>query len=102
MDAPKLVRIPIWGESRVGLEHAALRRDPVLRGDGVPGGAGAPVMLVAGFMAGDASLRVMARWLRDLGHRPCRAGIRANVDCATRTISRLGAAGQRPAGGPAP
>jgi pimeloyl-ACP methyl ester carboxylesterase len=83
------LRIPIWGESRAALEHAALRRDPVLRGEGVPRGDGAPVMLVPGFMAGDASLGVMARWLRDLGHRPCRARIRANVDCTTRTIERL-------------
>src|SRR4051795_4594787 len=89
------LRVPIWGESRAALEHAALRRDPVLRGQGVPRGDGAPVMLVAGFMAGDASLRVMARWLRDLGHRPCRAGIRANVDCATRTIERLEAEAER-------
>src|SRR3954470_15511267 len=83
------LRIPIWGESRAALEHAALRRDPILRGEGVPRGDGAPVLLIAGFMAGDTSLRVMARWLRDLGHRPCRAGIRANVDCTTRTIERL-------------
>jgi triacylglycerol lipase len=83
------LRIPIWAESRAGLEHAALRRDPVLRGEGVPRGDGAPVMLVSGFMAGDASLRIMARWLRDLGYRPGRAGIRANVDCTTRTIERL-------------
>src|SRR3954449_3971995 len=83
------LRIPIWGEARVAAEHAALRRDAVLRGEGVPRGDGAPVMLVAGFMAGDTSLRVMARWLRDLGYRPCRAGIRANVDCTTRTIERL-------------
>src|SRR3954452_8528933 len=83
------LRIPIWGESRAALEHAALRRDPILRGEGVPRGDGAPVLLIAGFMAGDTSLRVMARWLRDLGHRPCRAGLRANVDCTTRTIERL-------------
>src|SRR3954454_7409496 len=89
------LRIPIWGESRAGLEHAALLRDPVLRGAGVPRGDGAPVMLVAGFMAGDASLRLMARWLRDLGHRPCRAGIRANIDCTTRTIERLEAEAER-------
>src|SRR3954470_5938828 len=88
MSSLAALRIPIWGESRVAVEHAALRRDPVLRGEGVPRGDGAPVMLVAGFMAGDTSLRLMARWLRDLGHRPCRAGLRANVDCTTRTIER--------------
>ena len=89
------LRIPIWGESRAALEHAALRRDPVMRGEGVPRGDGAPVMLVAGFMAGDTSLGVMARWLRELGHRPCRARIRANVDCTTRTIERLEAEAER-------
>ena len=89
------LRIPIWGESRAALEHAALRRDPILRGEGVPRGDGAPVMLVAGFMAGDTSLGVMARWLRELGYRPCRAGIRANVDCTTRTIERLESEAER-------
>jgi triacylglycerol lipase len=83
------LRIPIWGEGRVAFEHAALLRDPVLRGDGVPHGDGAPVLLVAGFMAGDPSLSTMARWLRRIGYRPCRARIRANVDCATRAIDRL-------------
>jgi triacylglycerol lipase len=83
------IDIPIWREGRVALEHAALMRDPILRGAGVPRGDGAPVLLVPGFMAGDPSLRVMARWLKRIGYRPCRAGIRANVDCAERALSRL-------------
>jgi len=81
--------IPIWGESRAGLEHATLLGDPVLRGAGIPHGDGAPVMLVPGFLAGDTSLRLMARWLRRIGYRPCRAGIRANVDCTSRALERL-------------
>ena len=83
------LRIPIWREGRVALEHAALRRDPVLRGDGVPHGDGSPVLLVPGFMAGDPSLATMAGWLKRLGHAPCRARMRANVDCATRALDRL-------------
>jgi triacylglycerol lipase len=83
------LRIPFWRESLVPFEHAALQRDPIFQGVGVPRGDGAPVLLIAGFMAGDPSLALMARWLRDLGHRPCRAGLRSNVDCTTRAVERL-------------
>ncbi len=83
------LRIPIWGEARVALEHAALRSHPVLKGEGIPRGDGQPVLLVPGFLAGDASLELMAQWLRRLGYRPCRAGIRANVDCTARALDRL-------------
>ncbi len=83
------LRIPIWGEARVALEHAALRRHPVFRGDGVSAGDGAPVLLVPGFLAGDTSLGLMAGWLKRIGYRPCRAGIRVNVDCTSRAVDRL-------------
>jgi len=83
------LRIPIWREGLVPFEHAALMRDPIVHGVGVPRGDGGPVMLIPGFLAGDKSLRLMARWLRDLGHRPCRARIVANVDCTTRSVERL-------------
>lgn len=83
------LRIPIWGETRFALEHAALRRHPVFRGEGVPEGDGAPVLLIPGFLAGDVSLGVMARWLSRIGYRPCRAGMRANVDCTSRALERL-------------
>jgi len=85
------LRIPIWGETRFALEHAALRRHPVFRGEGVPGGDGAPVLLVPGFLAGDISLGVMARWLSRMGYRPCRAGMHANVDCTSRAVEHLDA-----------
>jgi pimeloyl-ACP methyl ester carboxylesterase len=83
------LRIPIWGEARVAFEHAALRRHPAFRGEGIAVGDGAPVLLVPGFLAGDVSLGVMAQWLARIGYRPCRAGIRANVDCTSRALERL-------------
>lgn len=83
------LRIPIWREARVALERAALSRDPVLKGQGVARGDGRPVLLIPGFMAGDLSLSLMAGWLGRLGYEPCRAGIRANVDCTARALERL-------------
>lgn len=83
------LRIPIWGEARAGLEHAALRRHAVFRGEGLALGDGAPVLLVPGFLAGDVSLGVMAQWLSRIGYRPCRAGMRVNVDCTSRALERL-------------
>jgi triacylglycerol lipase len=81
--------IPIWREGRIGLEAVRLRRDPVLRGEGVPPGDGSPVLLIPGFLAGDPSLRTMALWLRRIGYAPCRARMRINVDCTTRAVDRL-------------
>ena len=73
----------------MGLELAALLRDPVFRGEGVAHGAGQPVLLIPGFLAGDDSLRMMARWLKGTGHLPSRAGIRVNVGCSGSAIERL-------------
>ncbi len=73
----------------MGLELAALLRDPVLRGQGVKDGGGQPVLLLPGLLAGDDSLRIMARWLKGTGHRPSRAGIRMNVACSGAAIERL-------------
>jgi triacylglycerol lipase len=89
------IRIPIWREAGVGLERAALIRDPVAKGRGVPRGDGMPVMLIPGFLAGDISLELLARWLRRIGHRPCRASMRVNVDCTGRALDRLEVALQR-------
>ena len=80
---------PLWREARFGLETAALLRDPILRGDGVPEGRGRPVLLIPGFLAGDGSLAMMAGWLKRAGYRPSRAGMRLNVDCSGTTTTRL-------------
>jgi triacylglycerol lipase len=82
-------RPPLWREARLGLEAAALLRDPVLRGAGLRDGRGRPVMLVPGFLAGDASLGPMAGWLKRAGYRPARAGMVANVDCSGALLGRL-------------
>jgi pimeloyl-ACP methyl ester carboxylesterase len=80
---------PMWRESRVGLEAAALRRSPIWRGHGVPEGEGRPVMLIPGFLAGDGSLATMTQWLRANGYHTRRAGIRANVACSETACARL-------------
>lgn len=49
-----------------------------------------PVLLIPGFMAGDASLTVLAGWLRRRGHTVRTSGIRLNVGCAGRELARLG------------
>ena len=82
-----------WGahlrEIRWQGELARLLADPVYRGVGLPRGDGGPVLLIPGFLAGDASLSVMATWLRRLGHRPRRAGIASNVRCSDTAVDRL-------------
>jgi pimeloyl-ACP methyl ester carboxylesterase len=82
-----------WGrpfaELRWQAELARLVVDPVYAGRGVPRGDGGPVLLIPGFLAGDASLSVMGSWLRRIGHTPYAAGILANVDCSDRAVDRL-------------
>ena len=82
-------RPPLWREARIGLEAAALLRDPIFRGDGMADGRGRPVLLIPGFLAGDGSLSMMAGWLKRAGYRPSRAGIVANVNCAGTLLPRL-------------
>lgn len=86
---PRSARPPLWREARLGLEAAALLRDPVLRGAGLCDGRGRPVLLIPGFLAGDGSLGLMAGWLRRAGYRATRAGMRANVGCSGAAVERL-------------
>lgn len=78
-----------WRETRWQLELARLMVDPVWWGAGVHRGDGSPVLLIPGFLAGDASLSVMASWLRRIGYTPRRSGIAFNVRCADVTVDRL-------------
>jgi pimeloyl-ACP methyl ester carboxylesterase len=80
---------PLWRESRLGLEAAALLRSRVFKGIGVEDAGGQPVLLIPGFLAGDDSLGLMTQWLRRTGHRTRKAGIRSNVDCSSASVERL-------------
>jgi pimeloyl-ACP methyl ester carboxylesterase len=79
---------PLWGELRYSGELMRLLADAGLRSPRRVPDAG-PVLLIPGFMAGDASLTLMRQWLRRRGHRVAVSGLRANVDCAERTVSGL-------------
>ena len=88
MLAGEPVDLPLRGELRYGLELARLLRDPVFLRPSRRAGA-PPVLLVPGFMAGDASLAVLRGWLRRRGSRTSSAGMLLNVDCGERTVGRL-------------
>jgi triacylglycerol lipase len=80
---------PLWRESRIGLEAAALLRHPIHRGEGVAHADGQPVLLIPGFLAGDDSLGLMTRWLRRTGHHTRKAGMRSNVNCSAKAFDLL-------------
>jgi len=79
---------PVWGELRYSGELARLLADAALRSprrrENAP-----PVLLIPGFMAGDASLGVLRHWLKRRGHRVAMSGMLVNVGCAERLVSRL-------------
>lgn len=79
---------PLLGELRYGRELAGLLVSRTFRSverrDDAP-----PVLLVPGFMAGDASLTVLRQWLVRRGHRVHMSGIHANVGCAEEHVARL-------------
>lgn len=64
-------------------------RNPVFHGEGVADGAGRPVLLIPGFLTGDPSLATLTGWLRRVGYRTRKAGIRLNVACSGDAVSRL-------------
>jgi triacylglycerol lipase len=47
------------------------------------------ILLIPGFLAGDATLYPFANWLRLRGHQVFFSGILANTDCPRRVIDRL-------------
>jgi pimeloyl-ACP methyl ester carboxylesterase len=54
-----------------------------------PEGAGRPVLLIPGFLAGDGSLARLAGWLRLGGFRTYRSGIVMNTACMEPLVERL-------------
>jgi pimeloyl-ACP methyl ester carboxylesterase len=82
------VNAPITGELRYGLELARLLADGRFRAPARAKGR-PPVLLIPGFLAGDASLTLLGSWLRRRGHRVHRSGIWMNADCAGTELTRL-------------
>ena len=82
------VDLPLRGELRYGLELTRLVCDPAFLHPGRQADA-PPVLLVPGFIAGDASLTVLRGWLRRRGSRTSSAKMRLNVDCRERAVGRL-------------
>lgn len=72
------------------LEFGQLLRDPVFWGWGVPRGDGHTVLVLPGLGAGDAYLRPLRGWLRRLGYRTMRSGIRRNPGLSERLLAELG------------
>lgn len=70
-------------------ELARLLIDPVMRGRGVPHGDGRSVLLLPGFLAPDASLSLLARFLGRIGYRPVASGIRFNSGCGDSFDERM-------------
>jgi pimeloyl-ACP methyl ester carboxylesterase len=70
-------------------ELAALLRDPVFRGRGVPHGDGRSVLLVPGFLSGDWTLTVMHGWLQRIGYSPHMSGINFNVRASEHMLAGL-------------
>jgi triacylglycerol lipase len=79
---------PLLGELRYGRELARLLASRTFRAV-KPRAQAPPVLLVPGFMAGDASLAILRQWLQRRGHRVHMSGIRANVGCSEEHVARL-------------
>jgi triacylglycerol lipase len=69
----------VLGERRLAGEYLRLVKDPLFEGDGVPNGEGRPVLLIPGFLHGDASLSVLRGWLDRCGYQVETSGIRCNI-----------------------
>src|SRR5437879_1147427 len=63
---------------------AALRRDPLFLGAGLPRGDGRLVLVLPGLFANDLYLQPLRGWLLRLGYRPVRSTILLNVRCPDR------------------
>ena len=79
----------MWQEARARAEQRALVRDPVFEGAGVPNGEDRPVLVIPGFLAGDASVQVLRDWLIRAGYQPERSGISLNVRRSDALVAAL-------------
>jgi triacylglycerol lipase len=86
---PKLGFSEIIGEARYFGEYLRFRGDAGTDSDAGSNPNWRPILLIPGFMAGDASLYPLGRRLRSQGHQVFYAGIWMNADCPAKTLERL-------------
>jgi len=67
-----------------------LIRSDVYTGGGIAKGNGEPVVLIPGFLGGDWTLMVLAKWLKRIGYAPYLSGIYCNRRCPRETADNLG------------
>src|SRR3954469_3653549 len=79
---------PVRGELRYWFELARLLADRRVQSV-TPVREPLPILLIPGFMAGDASMTPLAGWLRRRGHEVRGSGMLFNVGCAGRELARL-------------
>jgi pimeloyl-ACP methyl ester carboxylesterase len=79
---------PIWREGMMGLEYRSLRKQAIYASP-PEAAASLPIMLIPGFLTGDASLRSFENWLQRCGHRTHASGMRLNADCSEASVGRL-------------
>ncbi len=72
---------------RAASDRAAGRGTPYVTSSAVR--STEPVVLVPGFMAGDATLRLMSKFLRAQGYRTYRSQVHVNVGCTREAADRL-------------
>jgi pimeloyl-ACP methyl ester carboxylesterase len=85
--APITGRPRLWNETRFLWDERSTA-DPS-RWPTPPPGDGRPALLIPGLLAGDASLRRLAMWLRSGGYAVRRSGMVANADCSGRAVDAL-------------
>lgn len=83
---PRAVLPPIWREL-AALEALWSGRAAVPAPAST--GRGEPVLLIPGFLVGDATLHPLTSFLREAGHYPHSVGIGHNVDCSERSVARV-------------
>ena len=81
--------VEILGEARFLGEYLRFRGDKALDREQTSNPDWRPVLLIPGFMAGDASLYPLGSRLRAQRHRVFYAGIWMNADCPAKTLERL-------------
>src|SRR5260370_8628105 len=79
-------RMRLWNPVGVR-EFAALARDPVFRGRGIPHGDGRAVLLIPGFLSGDWSMLIMSNWLGRIGYTPHMSGITLHIQHSQNMIA---------------